>query len=296
MEGLLRDGAAADDAATLRDQQLATAQWLDGFLAPGYGPHGAAKLVVAGADGEGTWVRSPALALRETGSGPLLAPYVDLATRVHQATGDGATTAVLLASRLVATALRDGAPKVPTWLEGYRLARRQTKAWLSANTTRAPAAEALMHVADTGWAAAVVPGLERLRENGKPLDLDAIAVRAEPEGPLWLDGVVLEAKDPPRYEGVCGVLLLSTSWSVKPRVEGAQARVRSTTALSGFSGAEDVLRRRAADHLKAFGIRLLVCAKSIDDDLRGLLLDAGIVVWTDASKGAMRRLATATRP
>jgi chaperonin GroEL (HSP60 family) len=39
---------------------------------------------------------------------------------------------------------------------------------------------------------------------------------------------------------------------------------------------------------------LLVCSKSIDDDLRGLLLDTGVVVWTDAAKGAMRRLAVAT--
>ncbi|MFA5944066.1 MAG: hypothetical protein WC876_06330, partial [Candidatus Thermoplasmatota archaeon] len=178
MEGLLRDGAAADDAATLRDQQLATARWLGGFLAPGYGPHGAAKLVVAGADSEGTWVRSPALALRETGSGPLLAPYVDLATRVHQSSGDGATTAVLLASRLVEAALRDESPKAPTWLDGYRLAWRQTKAWLSASTSQTSAVEALAHVAEPGWATIAVHGLQQLREDGKPLDLDTIEVLA----------------------------------------------------------------------------------------------------------------------
>src|SRR5688500_1159761 len=101
MDGLLREGTAADDEAGLREQQLGAARWLEGFLSPGYGPHGGAKLVVAGADGSATWVRSPALALRETGSGPLLAPYVELSSRIYQAVGDGATAAVLLAARLV---------------------------------------------------------------------------------------------------------------------------------------------------------------------------------------------------
>jgi chaperonin GroEL (HSP60 family) len=294
VDGLLREGAGAEDAATLRDQQLTTARWLEGFLAPGYGPHGAAKLVVTGGDGEATWVRSPALALRETGSGPLLAPYVDLAARLHQANGDGATAAVLLTARLVAAALREASPAPPTWLEGYQLAARQAKAWLAANEAKSPAAEALAHVAEAGWAAVAVQGLARMAKAGEDLDLDAIDVRAEPEGPAWLDGVVLDAKDPPRVEGTVGVLVLDGGWSAKPRVEGAQATVRTTAALAGLAGAEDALRRRASSLLLGLGVGLVVCAKAIDEDLRGLLLDAGVAFWTDAPKSALRRLEAAT--
>lgn len=295
MDGLLRDGAAADDGPGLREQQLGAARWLEGFLAPGLGPHGGAKLVVAGSDGAATWVRSPALALRETRSGPLLAPYADLASRIHQAVGDGATTGVLLAARLVATALRDESPTPPAWLDGYRLAWRQAKAWLAAHATRVEPAQALSRVAEPGWADVVLAGLGRLTERDEPLDLDRIDVRAEPEGPAWLDGLVLEAKDPPRREGQMGVVLLAGGWTAKPRADGVQATVRTTAALGGLGGAEDKLRRQAARQVAGLGVGLLACSKSVDEGLHGLLLDAGVVVWTDASAGALRRLEACTR-
>lgn len=294
MDGLQREGASSEDAVTLRQQQADAAAWLQGFLAPGYGPHGAAKLVVGGPDGEGTWVRSPALALRETGSGPLLAPYVDLSARIHQATGDGATLGVLLAARLVAAALRDASPRPASWQEGYRLAWRQGKAWLAAHAMPSSPRTAVGHVAEPGWAKPAVEGLLELAKPGEALDLDRVDVRAEAEGPLWLDGLVLESKDPPRAEGPRGVLLLSGAWSAKPRVEGAQATVRSPAALQGFAGAEDALRRRAAAHVAALGVGLVVCAKDLDDGLRGLLLDAGATVWTSAPLSTLLRLESST--
>src|SRR5688572_26339767 len=94
------------DAAALRGAQEATAAWVEGFVAPGYGPHGGAKLV----DGpEPLWVRSPALALREVQATPDLTPYQDLAARSLAACGDGASTAVLLAARLIRLALASDA-------------------------------------------------------------------------------------------------------------------------------------------------------------------------------------------
>ncbi|HUR24716.1 MAG TPA: TCP-1/cpn60 chaperonin family protein [Candidatus Thermoplasmatota archaeon] len=307
MDGLLREGASSDDAHGLREQQREAASWLDGFLAPGYGPHGAAKLVVAGPAGDGTWVRSPALALREAAPGPLVAPYVDLATRIHQAVGDGATMGTLLAARLVARALREHSPPPAAWLDGYRLAWRQAKAWLSAHATHGSPALALSHVAEPGWAEVAVAGLEALvgPENHRAeiaLDLDRIDVRPEPGEavPVWLDGLVLGSKDPPTRltpptnAGPRGILLLSAGWAGKPRADGVQATVRTTAALHGLAGAEDRLRRRAAGHLARLGVGLLVCARSVDEGLRGLLTDAGIVVWTDAPRGALRRLEACT--
>lgn len=296
MGGLLREGAATQDAPSLREQQHEAARWLTGFLAPGYGPHGGAKLVVSGTggNGTGTWVRSPALALRESASGPLLAPYVDLATRIHQSVGDGATTATLLAARLVAAALRDNSPTVPTWLDGYRLAWRQSKAWLAAHETSCEAEAALAHVAGPGWASVAIEGLARMVGPGGSLDLDRIDVRAEPEGPAWLDGVVLDAKEPPRRGGQCGVLLLSAPWAAKPRADGVRATLRSPAGMPGLWGAEDGLRLRAAAHLRSLKVGLLVCTHSIDAGLRGRLLDAGVTVWTDAPRGALRRLEDAT--
>jgi hypothetical protein len=284
--GLLRGGASAGDRATLREGQLAAARWVEGFCSPGYGPHGAAKLV------GGAWVRSPALALREAGTGPLLAPYADLAKRMHQACGDQATAALLLAARLVRAGLEADAPQVPAWLHGYRLAARQAKAWLAANSEAAKPEDALAAVAEPGWAAVVVDGLRRLGAGaGREIDLGAVDVRAEPgAGPggeaSWLDGVVVEPQDAPAA-GPCRVLLLSAGWSPKPRAEGVQARFDPGLA-------EDALRRRAADHLAALGVGFVACAGTLDDGLRGRLLDRGVAAWTHAPLSALERLAKAT--
>lgn len=295
MVGLRGDEAATKDAGSLRDRQLAAAHFVQDFLAGGYGPHGAAKLVLRDSAGDATWVRSPALALREMRSGPLLTPYVDLAARIHQHAGDGATTGVLLCARLVDAVLREMAPPIPSWLEGYGLAWRQARAWLAAHETPCDARVALAHVAEPGWAGLAIEGLRSLKDQGTgPLDLDQVDVRADPEGPAWLDGVVLAAKESPRTEQDCGVLVLTGGWLAKPRAEGAQATIRSVNALQGLVAAEDALRRRAKAHFDSLGVGLIVCSKAVDEGLRGLLLDAGMTVWTDAPAGAMRRIARAT--
>jgi chaperonin GroEL (HSP60 family) len=289
---LLREGASEDDRPSLRAQQLEAARWLVDFCAPGYGPGGGSKLVVTG--DESRWVRSPALALREAGVGALAAPYADLAKRVHQHGGDGGTTAVLLAARLVAAALDGASPAPPAWLEGYRLAGRQARAWLAAHAAPCRPEDAVASVAPEGWAAVAVQGVGRLATGRAVLELDDVEVRAEPDGPLWLDGVAIAPKDPPPRESDCGVLLLAAPWSAKPRAEGTVARVRSPAALAGFAAAEDGARRRAAGHLSGLGVGLLVCTHALDEGLRGMLLDATITVWTDAPKGALHRLASAT--
>lgn len=287
--GLLRSGAAASGRPDLREGQLAAARWVEGFCAPGYGPHGAAKLVAA-PGGDATWVRSPALALREAGTGPLLAPYVDLAKRLHRAVGDQATAGLLLTARLVRAGLEATAPKTPAWLDGYALAARQAKGWLAANARPSTPAEALASVAEPSWAAVAVEGLKRLSAPGEPLDLGLVEVRAEPdaEGAAWLDGVVVEPQDLAGAAGPCSILLLQGAWSVKPRADGA------TASFAGIGSAEDALRRRAAKHLAGLGVGVLACAKGLDDGLRGLLVDRGMAVWTDAPLSAMRRLAKAT--
>jgi chaperonin GroEL (HSP60 family) len=297
VEGLLRDGAAAEGSEgprTWRDAQRDAAAFVVDLCAGGYGPHGAAKLVVA-ADGQARWVRSAAVALRECAVGPMLAPYADLAARVHRHSGDQTTAAVLLAARLVAKALADAAPPTPAWIEGYRLAARQARAWLSASTRPSPAAEALSSVAARDWADAVTVGLARLAGDGGEADLDTVDVRAEPDGPAWLEGTLVAPQEiRAESAGPVRLLLLDGGWSAKPKTDGLQAVARDPHGLAAFAGAEAARRARVVRLLGRLGVRFLACSAGVDDDLAGALRAAGVTVWTDAPKPAIDRMARST--
>lgn len=297
MEGLLREGAAAegpDGPRTWRDAQRDAAAFVIDLCAGGYGPHGSAKLVVA-ADGEARWVRSAAVALRESATGPMLAPYADLAARVHRHAGDQTTAAVLLAARLVAKALAESAPPVPAWTEGYRLAARQARAWLAASTTKATPEQALSSVAPRDWAEAVVGGLSSWAGERGEADLDRVDVRAEPEGPAWLAGTVVSPQDV-RAEaaGDVRVLLLDGGWTAKARSEGLTMVARDPTALAAFAAAEDGRRSAVVRRLGGLGVRFLACSGGLDADLASGLRAAGVTVWTDAPKTVLDNLARAT--
>lgn len=280
MDGVLAGRHATGEA--LRGQQEATARWLEGFLAPGYGPHGGAKLV----DGpEPLWVRSAALALREVPATPNLAPYQDLAARVLAHGGDGGTTAVLLAARLVRLALGSAAG-VPAFVDGYPLARRQALAALAALARPAAPVDALAACTPGGraWSEAVVAGLP-----AGGVDLEAIEVVAEArDTPAWLDGIPLAPQRPPRGDGPTRILLLATSWRLAPATAAAWRSARDGLR------AEGALRRQAADHLARLGAGLVACAGKVEDGLADLLQDRGVAVCDDVPLSRLRRLADAT--
>lgn len=262
-------------------QQRAAAEVLQRFLATGYGPHGGAKLV----DGEPPlWIRSPALALRELPHNPALAPLQDLAARVLTYGGDSATTAVLLACELVRAA-RSSSVGMPAFLDGYRLARRQTLAQLQALATAAPPVEALAGCSPGGlaWAQAVLAGLPP-----GDVDLDAIEVIAEDrEGPAWLNGIPLDPQEPPRGDGPARILVLAGSWRVAPQA----AAVWKNAAAA--RGAEAALRQRVAHQVETLGANLILATGTIDEDLRGRLADRGIASATDVALSRARRIAQA---
>lgn len=278
-----------DDAPTpkrvqpsdLPAQQQAVAAALREFLAPGYGPHGGAKLV----DGDPPlWIRSPALALRELPSNPAFTPLQDLAARILTYGGDAATTAVLLASHLVQAAYASPAG-IPAFLDGYRLARRQALAKLQAMARPADAAAALATTTPGGlaWAQAVLAGLP-----AGDLDLDAIEVVAERrDEPTWLEGIPVALNEAPRREGQCRIAILAGSWRVAPQANAAWRNASTARA------AEDALRQRVVAHLESLDVGLVVATGAIDEDLRGRLADRGIACATDVALSRARRIALA---
>ncbi|MEA3204132.1 MAG: archaeal chaperonin, partial [Thermoplasmata archaeon] len=283
-------------AARADDSPLLAARWLEEALAPSLGPLGGTTLV-QGEGGAARCVKGVA-ALREAGVlHPDVQPYLQLADSLAQQAGDHATTATLLAARLVRRALEaeaDGLP-VAASLDGYGLALRQVLARL--RTLQVDDAGACLDAVApgrAGWAKVVLEGLRVLPRDGA-LDLDAIDVRAGPvERPAWLDGIVATPQHGPRDvpQGT-GVLLVAEEWKARPTQDVA-LRTSSPAALAGLAAVEERLRQDALAHVAGLGVGLLACARGLDADLAARLASRGVLVWTDAPLSALRRLERAT--
>lgn len=257
------------------------------FASHAYGPSGGDKLV----DGDDlVLVDSAASALREMHvDHPQARPYKALATNVQATVGDGATTALLLAARLVVNALEalPGLP-IPASLEGYQLAKRQALALLSAQAAPDPEGQSIPN------GALLLAGV---RDLGGPtgIDLDAIDIRAEPGPSRWLDGLVIHPTHRPEQRRLANaaVMLSNDAWVFQTQTS-ANFVARTTAILRAFGDHELAQRRDAVDALRGLGVDLLVTAKHPGAPMVDALLAAGIMVWTDAPKDAMARLAAAT--
>lgn len=309
-----------DDAAT-RHRQRAVAEWVVGFLAPGYGPGGGVKLVDDGV--QASWVRSAAAALSQAPTHePMLAPYRDLARRIQTAAGDQSTLATLFAARLVVQML--DAPGPPAaWRDGLPAVRRQTLATLEALRSTAEAENTLAGVAGRDAARTVVAGLRDLRKasnrrdpgdgRGDPrdlrwsVDLNDIDVRAdEPDAGTkrnavdddvvrWLPGVL--AKATARHDldhGQGGVLLLDAAWTLRPRAEGLALHVRNAKDLDAAHAWETVQRERALARLRELDVGFVACASALPETLADAMRAAGLVLWTECPRSALSRLERAT--
>lgn len=285
----LLHGTSAGRAAVQADLLLAARDAI-AFAASGYGPDAGHKLI----DDEGPLLlTSAASALREIRiADPIARPYKSLATAVQAAVGEGGASAVLLAARLVEAALeaRDRGVRIGASIDGYGLARRQALAQLAVLARPDPDAASLGPDGPT-----LLRGLESMAGPDGAIDLDAVDVRCEPGPVEWAEGLVIEPKHAPDARRIpdAGVLLVQQGPSRRPASD-AGIRIRHPGALDAFRDHEARLRNQELDHLLGLGVRLLVGAKDLDDEMAHRLAAAGVLVVTDAPKHLLRRLATAT--
>jgi hypothetical protein len=291
VEGLLARGSRDLPGDAVRAESLHAARWIEAFLAPTYGPHGSAKLV----DGpDPQWLTSGASALREIpGSHPALDPYRSLARAVQEHQGDGATTAVLLAARLVRRALDAPGLRPAAALSGYMLAARQSLAALGASARSASPEAVLRSAARTPEAAErIIAGIPR----DGAFELDMVDVRAEDvAGPTWLDGLVINPEagpGPALVEG--GVLLLESAWKPGLRSEGSAYRFRSPKEYAEGHAREATRAREGVQRIRDLGVRIVLSTSSIEDTVKDALSSHAILVQTDTPASSLWRAARAT--
>lgn len=294
---LRRDGDR--DADALRDETAQAAAWLRRFCAASYGPHGGTKLVDAEPP---TALESAASAVRELRfSHPGMRPYAALCEQVQRHAGDGATTALLLASGLVGEALdaRGRGARLPGVLEGLDLAQRQCAGVLASLARPTPLPAILATVAPRLGAAApaVAEGLAALRRgDGQPIRLDDVDVRVEPAPEAaWLEGLVLEpAHNVIRRERPDGRILLVRDGDQLATRSGASYRFGDPTAWQAALDGESSAQQRVLDHVETLGVDAVVCLGALRDTTAQRLAGRGVLVVPDAARSLVRRLEAAT--
>ena len=246
---------------------------------------------------------------------PAAQMMVEVAETQEAETGDGTTTAVVLAGELLSRAedLVDSDVHPTVIANGYRFAAAEARDILTGMAT--PASEA--QILEAARTAMTGKGPEASKEHLADLVLRAVrAVRSE-DGDVDLEHVAIETvvgasvDDASLVEGVvlgkermretmprriedARVALVDAPIEIRETEVDAHVDLSTTEQLESFLAHEESELRAMAAAVTDAGANVLVCQKKVDDVVAGFLAKAGVLVVQRAKADEMRALARAT--
>ncbi|WP_458186075.1 thermosome subunit alpha [Haladaptatus sp. NG-WS-4] len=248
---------------------------------------------------------------------PAATMVVEVAETQEDETGDGTTTAVILAGDLLKRAedLLDQNVHPTTLARGYRLAREEAQRVLESKAHPVEESELLTEIAQTAMTG---KGAEAAREALSELVVQAVrAVEDETEDGIDLsnvsvetvvgggiadsklvDGVVVDkdrANDnmPWRVEDAT-IALVDTPVEVRETETDAAVSVTSPDQLTTFLDREEAQLREMVERIAESGANVVFCQKGIDDVAQHFLAEEGILAVRRTKASDMKRLARAT--
>ena len=246
---------------------------------------------------------------------PAAQMIVEVAQTQDEETGDGTTTAVILAGELLARAenlLEDDVhPTVVA--NGYRFAAAEARDILESIATEAEGDDALREIAITAMTgkgaeasrdllADLVVEAVRAVESEEGIDLDDVVVEPIVGGSVadshLVSGVVLDEEraheNMPRRVDDAKVLLLDAPVEVRETEIDSQLDITSPAQLEQFLAREEGEIREMVEAIVDSGATVVVCQKAIDDLAVHYLSKAGVMAVKRAKKFDLRSLARAT--
>jgi archaeal chaperonin len=246
---------------------------------------------------------------------PAAKMVVDVAKTQEKEVGDGTTTAVMLAGKLLENAERLLDQKIhPTIIvRGFRLAERRAQELLGEISIEMANREELVKVARTAmtgkgveylrnkFAEILVDAVDRVAEDS---DFDLGDVRIEKmkggsvEDSELIDGVVLDhervSKEMPKRVDDARIVLIDEALEVRSPDMEAKISVSSPEQLSSFLGREDEILKEKVEQVKSVGANVVFAQKGVDDLVQHYLAKAGIYVVRRIPRSDMQSLARAT--
>jgi thermosome len=252
---------------------------------------------------------------------PAAKMLVEVAKTQDQETGDGTTTAVVLAGELLKRAEGLIEQNVhPTIIsQGYRLASRKALEVLNsiAQPVKVDDTETLQRIATTAMASKsvsfnqnqlaeiavkAVTSVAEKTDSGYYVDLDNIQLIKKQGGALTdtqlIEGVIVDKEKvhsgmPNRVENP-KIALLDAALEIKKTEIDAKIEINDPTQLNAFLQEEENMLHRMVEQTKKSGANVVFCQKGIDDLAQHYLAKEGIYAVRRVKKSDMEKLAKAT--
>lgn len=219
---------------------------------------------------------------------PAAKMMVEIAKTQESEVGDGTTTAVMLAGKLLENAEKLLDMKIhPTVItKGYNLASEKAKEFLKEQSIdvtpeRVDLLRSVVMTAMTGKGAEsekgkfseiIVEAIQQITENGK-VNLNNVKIIKNKSGGLedtkLIKGIIIDKERvsmdmPLRVEGA-KILLISDALEIKHPEAETKISVNSPNQLQEFIEREEILLKKIVEKIKLSGANVIFCQKGIDD-------------------------------
>jgi thermosome len=312
---ILSEGSRRTTGRDAQSSNIAAGRAVAGAVRTTLGPKGMDKMLV---DRSGTVVvtNDGVTILEEMDvEYPAARMIVEVATTQEEETGDGTTTAVVLAGELLARAedLLENDVHPTVVANGYRFAAAEAREILAALASDVEGDEALREIAITAMTgkgaeaardllADLVVEAVRAVESEEGVDLDDVVVEPVVGGSVadshLVRGVVMDEEraheNMPRRVEDARVLLLDVPVEVRETEVDARLDVTSPDQFEAFLAREEGELRATVDAIVDSGATVVVCRKAIDDLAVHYLSKAGVLAVERAKRSDVRALARAT--
>jgi thermosome len=248
---------------------------------------------------------------------PAAKMMVEIAKTQEDEVGDGTTTAVMLAGKLLENAekLLDNKIHPTVITKGYRLAAEKSQEILKEiSVSITPEQEdVLKHIAMTAmtgkgaeavkdkFAEIIVTSVKQIAENQK-VDLTNIKIEKNKGSGLedteLISGIVIDKErvsvDMPARVSEAKIALIDSALEIKGPETDARISISSPDQLQNFVDQEEKILKEMTEKIRNSGATVVFCQKGIDDIAQYYLAKAGVYACRRVAKSDMEKLARAT--
>jgi len=248
---------------------------------------------------------------------PAAKMMVEIAKTQETEVGDGTTTAVMLAGKLLENAEKLLEMKIhPTVItKGYNLAAEKAKEFLNQISIQVGLEKegdlrSIAMTAMTGkgaeavkekFARIIVNAIAQIEDNGN-VDLNNIKIEKNKsngiENTELIRGIVIDKErvsiDMPVKIKNARIALVSEALELKTPEGDAKISITEPSQLQDFVNREEIILKQMVEKIKVSGANVLFCQKGIDDLVQYYLAKQGIYACRRIAKSDMENLSRAT--
>lgn len=246
---------------------------------------------------------------------PAAKMIVEIAKTQEDEVGDGTTTSVMLAGKLLENAekLLDQKIHATTITKGYRWAAERAQKIVRELAIEIDSEEELLKIAQTAMTGKgaeyvkekfddiIVNALKHVAENGK-VNLEDVKIEKQKgmsiEDTMLIEGLVLDnervSSDMPSVIDNARIALVDSALEIRNPETETRLSLSSPEQLQSFVSQEEGILKNLVDKIKQSGANFVACQKGIDELVQYYLARAGIYAIRRVPKSDMKKLAKAT--